>query len=685
MTAEISRPLPGAAIANRDANKAIVAPSDHALVGPWPRNLTVSDEHAAGLLTCAIDLDVAYAAGVYSASRIRELPPQFRHHGEKCLPALVFRYGVNGQAVAQVRPDTPWTTADGSTAKYLFPAGAVTPLAVHPGMRARVMDVHTPLVFVEGTKQYLAAVSALLTDDSVAAIGMSGCWGWSHDKKLTPGLLDIPLEGRVVYLLLDADRATNPRVFDAAAALAAQLTTIRGVAEVLYASLPTQGTSGLDDALALAPAADRGAVIRRILTGATEDPGERPQGMGSKYFGRAGLRVRTLAEDVRAAVSLAVGVDGYLYLYRGGVYVMGRDLIHAEFTSRLDEGYRPSHAAATIDFLTAELRDEGCVLPDAPSGCLLNVRNGMLDLTTRELLDHDPAYLSAVQLPVEWDPDATAPVYERWLRDQAGDQADDLEETASTMLDPGRAPTKAVFLFGPTRSGKSTFLRLMAAIAGRANTSAVTLQHLSSNRFAPARLQGKLLNCAADLSSHHVDDLATFKLLTGGDPVFAENKFAHPFTLRPRTTRPTRPSPAGPRTTRLLTSASRPDRARPRGPRPRHHRLRLAGPAVVGSSLISRRPGRCRCPGGRCREGQASASSSKHAPSCCGPAEHGRTDGGRRGRPGLHGLLVMAAHAAWDRTDAVACRLRADRSDEMSVRCHRDPRWLPSGSVTGPA
>jgi len=207
--------------------------------------------------------------------------------------------------------------------------------------------------------------------------------------------------------------------------------------------------------------------------------------MGSKYFGRAGLRVRTLAEDVRAAVSLAVGVDGYLYLYRGGVYVMGRDLIHAEFTSRLDEGYRPSHAAATIDFLTAELRDEGCVLPDAPSGCLLNVRNGMLDLTTRELLDHDPAYLSAVQLPVEWDPDATAPVYERWLRDQAGDQADDLEETASTMLDPGRAPTKAVFLFGPTRSGKSTFLRLMAAIAGRANTSAVTLQHLSSNRFAP--------------------------------------------------------------------------------------------------------------------------------------------------------------------------------------------------------
>ncbi len=401
-------------------------------------------------------------------------------------------------------------------------------------MRSRVRDAQKPLVFVEGTKQYLAAVSALLGDDSVAAIGMSGCWGWSHDKKLTPGLLDIPLEGRVVYLLLDADRTTNPHVFDAAAALAAQLTTVRGVAAVRYASLPTQGTSGLDDALALAPTASRGAVIRRILAGATDDPGERPQGKGSRYFGRAGLRVRTLAEDIRVAVPLAVGADGYLYLYRGGVYLMGRDLIYREITSRLDERYRPSHASAAIDYLMAELRDEGRLLPDAPSGCLLNVRNGMLDLTTLELLDHDPAYLSAVQLPVKWDPTATAPVYEQWLRDQAGDQADDLEETASTMLDPGRAPTKAVFLFGPTRSGKSTFLRLMIGTVGRCNTSAVTLQYLSSNRFAVATVHGKLLNSAADLSSHHVDDLSTFKLLTGGDPVFAENKYAHPFSFTNR-------------------------------------------------------------------------------------------------------------------------------------------------------
>ncbi len=529
MTAEERRPLPGAAGVNGAADVLTIPLAADNMGRAAPGTCRISTDHARLLEASAIAVCVAAEAGVYSVSQVADLPQEFRHYGTKAVPALVFSYeGLGVPAVPQLRPDNAWPGSNGSTAKYLFPSGAVTPVTVHPRMRARVLDVQKPLVFVEGTKQYLAAVTAL-EGEHVAAVGMSGCWGWSHDKKLTPGLLDIPLEGRIVYLLLDADRTTNSHVFDAAAALAAQLTTIRGVAEVRYASLPTQGTSGLDDVLALAPAAERGAVIRRILAEATEDPGERPQGKGGKYFGRGGLRVRTLADDILAAVPLAVGVDGYLYLYRGGVYMMGRDLILGEITSRLDERYRPAHATAVVDFLTAELRDEGRLLPDAPSGCLLNVRNGMLDLTTLELLDHDPAYLSAVQLPVEWDPAATAPVYERWLRDQAGDQADDLEETACTMLDSGRAPSKAVFLFGPTRSGKSTFLRLMAGIAGRCNTSAVTLQHLSSNRFASARLHGKLLNCAADLSSHHVDDLATFKLLTGGDPVHAENKFAHPF------------------------------------------------------------------------------------------------------------------------------------------------------------
>ncbi len=493
---------------------------------------SISAAHAQLLHSSAIDVEVAREAGVHSVLTAADLPPAFRGYDSTVVPALAFSYaGLSGEAVTQLRPERPGKGADELQAKYLFPSGGIIPLTVHPRMRLLVLDRRCPLVVVEGTKQYLAAVSALGADDAVAIVGMSGCWGWSQDSQLNPSWLDIPLNDRSVCLVLDADRTTNRKVYDAAAALTAQLITVRGVAEVRYASLPTSGTSGLDDVLALAPSTERGAVLRRILGSATTDPGTRPDAPGSKYFDKCGLRVQTLAEDILDGVPLAVGGDGCLHLYRDGVYRNDQNLLLADICSRLRERYRPTHANAVIEYLTAQLTAQGQLLPDTPSSGLLNLPNGMLDLKTLELREHDPALLSSVQLPIAWEPSATAPVYERWLGEQAGEQADDLEETAATMLDPSRTPTKAPFLFGPTHSGKSTFLRLMVAVAGKHNSSSVSLHQLSTNRFASAELHGKILNCAADLSSRHVDDLSMFKLLTGGDLVFAERKFGQPFSF----------------------------------------------------------------------------------------------------------------------------------------------------------
>jgi len=98
---------------------------------------------------------------------------------------------------------------------------------------------------------------------------------------------------------------------------------------------------------------------------------------------------------------------------------------------------------------------------------------------------------------------------------------------ASAVYDMPNRPISTV----DPGSGKSTFLRLMVAVAGKQNSSSVSLHQLSTNRFTAAELHSKILNCAADLSSHHVDDLSMFKLLTGGDLVFAERKFGQPFSF----------------------------------------------------------------------------------------------------------------------------------------------------------
>ena len=116
----------------------------------------------------------------------------------------------------------------------------------------------------------------------------------------------------------------------------------------------------------------------------------------------------------------------------------------------------------------------------------------------------------------------------------AGDQAERLEEITATMLDPRRTPSKALVLFGPSRSGKGTWLRLMRDMVGRRNRSAVSLHQIADNRFAAANLYQKMLNTSGDISARHVTDLSIFKTLTGDDEITAERKYGEQFTFTNR-------------------------------------------------------------------------------------------------------------------------------------------------------
>jgi putative DNA primase/helicase len=72
---------------------------------------------------------------------------------------------------------------------------------------------------------------------------------------------------------------------------------------------------------------------------------------------------------------------------------------------------------------------------------------------------------------------------------------------------------------------------VIKALLGGANVSAVPLQKLSENRFAPAELFGRLGNICGDLDARAIKQTDQFKMLTGGDPIFAERKHRDPFTF----------------------------------------------------------------------------------------------------------------------------------------------------------
>jgi hypothetical protein len=172
-------------------------------------------QHAKLLAAAAVKPQVAEEAGIYSAAKADDLPEEFRSLGSAGVPALVFPWHrVNGEdPVHQIRPDILLERKDGSTAKYLFPYGTKPALSVHPGMRERIRDSGVPILVVEGTKQYFAAVSALV-GEPFAAMGIAGCYGWSGDGKPISDLDHVPWN-RDVYLCFDADVESNRNVWDA--------------------------------------------------------------------------------------------------------------------------------------------------------------------------------------------------------------------------------------------------------------------------------------------------------------------------------------------------------------------------------------------------------------------------------------------------------------------------------------
>ena len=87
---------------------------------------------------------------------------------------------------------------------------------------------------------------------------------------------------------------------------------------------------------------------------------------------------------------------------------------------------------------------------------------------------------------------------------------------------------RAFMLVGEGSNGKSTYLGLLKHVLGPKNTTSITLQAISEQRFAASQLYRKLANIYADLPRTPLRFTGTFKILTGEDQICADRKFKDP-------------------------------------------------------------------------------------------------------------------------------------------------------------
>lgn len=165
---------------------------------------------------------------------------------------------------------------------------------------------------------------------------------------------------------------------------------------------------------------------------------------------------------------------------------------------------------------------------------VLNLKNGLYNIKTGKWSDHDPNYLSRIQLPVEYKPEAVPYSFLKYISEclpRPEDLFVVMEGFASCLLKTSKYE-KAFMFIGGGSNGKSTFLEIMMEVLGRDNISNVSIHDLTQQRFTKAELEGKLANIYADVESDELRSTGVLKALISGDSILVEKKNQHPFKMR---------------------------------------------------------------------------------------------------------------------------------------------------------
>lgn len=224
--------------------------------------------------------------------------------------------------------------------------------------------------------------------------------------------------------------------------------------------------------------------------------------------------------------------DGRHYRYQGGVY-------SPWYSEEVDQAtiglIGPKTQGSHLDSVRKFLNSVCFVRPEKvnPRG-LLNLRNGILDLSSGSLIKHSPDYLFTVQSKTASDPKAECPLWLQTIAEilPASELRVLLAQVFGYCLTPDNSQQTGFIFYGDGRNGKSLITDVLEALAGRDNCSALHLSDFKE-RFRLAELQNKLINFSSEVEAKGLVNDARLKGTITGDPLTAERKNQPPFVFRP--------------------------------------------------------------------------------------------------------------------------------------------------------
>jgi putative DNA primase/helicase len=136
------------------------------------------------------------------------------------------------------------------------------------------------------------------------------------------------------------------------------------------------------------------------------------------------------------------------------------------------EWWTQQRAAAKVSAAAKVIRNDG-LLDASPAEfdaqpMLLNCPNGVVDLASGELLEHDPRLMLRRQVPIDYESEAKAPRWEAFLEtvQPSADMRDYLQRIVGYTITGSTKEQVVFFHVGPPASGKSVFLDVLNAMLG---------------------------------------------------------------------------------------------------------------------------------------------------------------------------------------------------------------------------
>ena len=217
-----------------------------------------------------------------------------------------------------------------------------------------------------------------------------------------------------------------------------------------------------------------------------------------------------------------------MWIYNEGVYVPNGKSFIREFCRRiLGQVFNNFICNEVISKIQADtyIDSEKFFMINNPYE--VPVKNGILNVVTKELIPFDPHKIFFNKLPIKYNPEAICPTIEKHLKEVLKSE-DDIKvfyEIVGLLLYKDYFIEKMVMFVGDGRNGKGKTIDLIRRLMGIDNCAGVPLSAIVESSFRVSELFGKMVNIAGDLSNTSLKETGMLKQTTGRDLLGAKRKF----------------------------------------------------------------------------------------------------------------------------------------------------------------